>query len=452
MASAAEQLAKNFDISTILKAKDLHQRLLFTLGVLVVYRIGTFIPVPGIDGAEYQAAFAQLAEQSGIVAMFNTFAGGAIEQMAIFALNVMPYITASIIMQLAAATVPSLERLKKEGETGRKQINQYTRYLTVLFAAGQGFAIALNMVGAGLVLPGIPAPLFIGSAVITLVGGTMLLMWLGEQVTARGVGNGISLIIFAGIVSVLPRVLGQVLSSGADGQWYIPFIAMAGFLGLIAFVVFMERSQRRLVVQYPKRQVGNRMMGGQQSFLPLKLNTSGVIPAIFASSLLFLPGTVVAFAGGASTNEDGTGTLGLMLVNSLQRGEPLYLALFATFIIFFCFFYTSIVFNPSDTADNLRKYGGFLPGIRPGKKTAEYIDYVLTRLTVIGAAYLTFVCVLPEIVLGRTNNAAAMLGGTSLLIIVTVTMDTVSQVQSHLLAHQYEGLIKKNKIRGGRRG
>ncbi len=441
MASAAEQLARNFDFSTITKAKELHKRLLFTLGALVVYRLGTFIPIPGVNKDAFTEAFQSQA--GGLIGVFNTFSGGAVERMAIFALNVMPYISASIIMQLMAATVPSLERLKKEGEAGRKQINQYTRYLTVVLAAVQAFGLAFGLQNSeGIVYE--PGILFLVTTVVTLTGGTLFLMWLGEQVTARGVGNGISLIIFAGIVAVVPSAVAQVFSTAQRDQSAVfPIVMFVLVTAVIAFVVFMERSQRRLLVQYPKRQVGNQMMGGQRSFLPLKLNTAGVIPPIFASSLLFLPATVSGF-----TNQTGTGPMAQVLAY-LGQGQPLFLLIYAVLIIFFCFFYTSIVFNPEDTADNLRKHGGFLPGIRPGKRTAEHIDYVLTRLTVIGAAYLTLVCLLPEFLIGQMNFAF-YIGGTSILIVVSVTMDTVSQVQSHLLAHQYEGLIKKTKLRGRR--
>jgi preprotein translocase subunit SecY len=377
--------------------------------------------------------------------MFNTFAGGAVERMAIFALNVMPYISASIIMQLMSTSVPSLERLKKEGEVGRKQINQYTRYLTLGLAILQSYGIAVGLQSSAGVVAN-PGIFFVASTVITLTGGTMFLMWLGEQVTARGVGNGISLIIFAGIVAELPRVLMQSLALARTGD-INPFaiFAIGGLLlAVIVFIVFIERSQRRLVVQYPKRQQGNRMFMGESSFLPLKINTAGVIPPIFASSLLMLPQTIIGFLGmGANTPE---------WVNQLQGfigyGQPGHMMLYALGIMFFCFFYTSIVFNPEETADNLRKYGGFLPGIRPGKKTAEYLDYVLTRLTVIGAAYITAVCLLPEILIAY-YGVPFYLGGTSILIVVSVTLDTVSQIQSHLVAHQYEGLIKRSKLRGG---
>lgn len=448
MASAAEQLAANINFSSFARAKELQKRILFTLGVLIAYRLGTYIPVPGIDPVQYAAAFGQ---QSGILDVFNVFSGGAVERMAIFALNVMPYISASIIMQLMSATIPKLERLKKEGgEAGRKQINQYTRYLTVLLAAAQGLAIAVGMsqadpnTGQSIALN--PGLFFIITTVTTFVGGTMLLLWMGEQITARGVGNGVSLIIFAGIIAELPRVLFATLEQGRIGAINPGFVVGMIFLllAILVFVVFIERSQRRLLVQYPKRQQGSRMVGGETSFLPLKLNTAGVIPPIFASSLLLLPATGASFMA-----QSGPDWL-LFITSNLGPGQPVFLILYAAMIIFFAFFYTSIVFNPEDTADNLRKYGGFLPGIRPGKRTAEYIDYVLSRLTLVGALYLAIVCLIPEVLRGQTGASFA-LGGTSILIVVSVTLDTVSQIQSHLLAHQYEGLIKKTKLRGRRR-
>ncbi|MCC5980748.1 MAG: preprotein translocase subunit SecY [Oceanicaulis sp.] len=449
MASAAEQLAANLNFGAFARAKELQKRLLFTLFVLIIYRVGTYIPMPGVDPDVFANAFAQ--QQQGILGVFNMFSGGAVERMAIFALNVMPYISASIIMQLMAATVPSLERLKKEGgEQGRKQINQYSRYLTVVLAALQAFAIAISMenpdptTGATIAID--PGWFFRITAVVSLVGGTMMLLWLGEQITARGVGNGISLIIFAGIIAEMPRALFQTLEQGRTGNLEAGLIIamILGIIAVLVFVVFMERAQRRLLVQYPKRQVGNRMTGGESSFLPLKLNTSGVIPAIFASSLLLLPATIAGFS--ADTGPEWLRTMTALL----GPGQPLFIVFYASMIVFFTFFYTSIVFNPEDTADNLKKYGGFLPGIRPGKRTAEYIDYVLTRLTTIGAAYLAFVCVLPEI-LRAEYNIPFYIGGTALLIVVSVTLDTVSQIQSHLLAHQYEGLIKKTKLRGRKR-
>ena len=463
MASAAEQLAANMSLSAFRTADELKKRIWFTLGALLVYRLGTYIPLPGIDPQALQAVFSQ--QQSGIIGMFNMFAGGAVGRMAIFALNIMPYITASIVIQLLTSVVPRLEQLKKEGETGRKQINQYTRYGTVLLATVQGYGIAVGLEGAqGVVLdPGLyfrasavitlaqgvvldPGLYFRASAVITLVGGTVFLMWLGEQITARGVGNGISLIIFAGIVAELPSALAGTLELGRQGalSTFIILALMIMVVAVIAFIVFMERAQRRLLVQYPKRQMGNRMTQGENSHLPLKLNTAGVIPPIFASSLLLMPITLANFSGDASGGALGT------ISALLGRGQPAYMALYAAGIIFFCFFYTSIVFNPNDTADNLKRYGGFIPGIRPGQRTAEYIDRVLTRLTVVGALYLTLVCLLPEFLI-NAYNVPFYFGGTSLLIVVNVTMDTVGQVQGHLFAHQYEGLIKKSKLGGKKR-
>ncbi len=442
MASAAEQLAANINLGSFAKATELQKRIVFTLVALIVYRLGTFIPIPGVDPAAFAAAFKSQA--GGILGMFNVFSGGAVERMAIFALNVMPYISASIIVQLMSTASPSLERLKKEGEAGRKQLNQYTRYLTVVLAVVQSYAISVGLEASqGAVLD--PGWAFRFSTVVTLTGGTIFLMWLGEQITARGIGNGTSLIIFTGIVAELPRALYQTLSlseQGALSAFAIILLAVI-IVAVTVFIVFIERSQRRLVVQYPKRQVGNRMFMGENSFLPLKINTAGVIPPIFASSLLMLPTTIAGFAGQGA---NAPAWLTTMLAY-IGHGQPGYMALYAFGIIFFCFFYTSIVFNPDETADNLRKYGGFLPGIRPGKRTAEYLDYVLTRLTVIGAAYITIVCLLPEFLISY-YKVPFYLGGTSVLIVVSVTMDTVTQVQSHLLAHQYEGLIKKTRLRG----
>jgi preprotein translocase subunit SecY len=447
MASAAEQLAANLNFGAFQKATELHKRIWFTLGAMVIYRLGTHIPIPGIDTVAFAKAFSGQAQ--GILGMFNMFSGGAVERMAIFALNVMPYISASIIVQLMGTIYPPWEKLRKEGgEAGRKQLNQYTRYLTVALALFQSFGIAASLQASqGLVIN--PGPFFIISTVVTLTGGTMFLMWLGEQITSRGVGNGVSLIIFAGIVAVLPQAVGQMFSMTRTGA-LSSFAVVAIFALAIAVVfaiVFMERSQRRLLVQYPKRQQGNRMFGGETSFLPLKINTSGVIPPIFASSLLLLPATVMGFLATADLPE--WAQWAPTLVGQLQHGQPMFMVAYGLLIIFFCFFYTSIVFNPEDTAENLRKYGGFLPGIRPGKRTAEYLDFVLSRLTVIGAAYITIVCLLPEALIGF-YKAPVYLGGTSILIVVSVTMDTVTQIQSHLLAHQYEGLIKKSKLRGGR--
>jgi preprotein translocase subunit SecY len=446
MASAAEQLAANMNIGSFAKATELHKRLLFTLGALLVYRIGTFVPIPGINSEAFLQFFQNPDGQRGILDMFNMFSGGAVERMAVFALNVMPYISASIIVQLMGAVYPPWEKLKKEGgEAGRKQLNQYTRYLTVLLALMQSLGIAVGL-NAQPNLVDSPGIFFIVSTVVTLTGGTMFLMWLGEQVTARGVGNGISLIIFAGIVAVLPSSIARLLGLAQQGQMSaFLLLFLAGLaIATVVFIVFMERAQRRLLIQYPKRQEGNRMAGGERSFLPLKVNAAGVIPPIFASSLLLLPATVAQM----TANADLPSWMGWLPVVTAQmsHGQPLFMALYAFLIIFFCFFYTSITFNPEDTAENLRKYGGFLPGIRPGKRTAEYLDYVLTRLTVIGAAYITAVCLLPEFL--ASSLGGLLFGGTSILIVVSVTMDTVAQIQSHLLAHQYEGLIKKAKLRG----
>ncbi|MFL5180299.1 MAG: preprotein translocase subunit SecY, partial [Microvirga sp.] len=439
----AEQLAANLNFSALGKADELKKRIWFTLGALLVYRLGTYIPLPGIDPAIWDQVFKSQA--GGILGMFNMFAGGGIHRMAIFALNIMPYISASIIIQLLTTVSPQLEALKKEGEAGRKLLNQYTRYLTVILAAFQSYGIALGLEGAGNVVAD-PGWFFRISTVITLTGGTIFLMWLGEQITSRGIGNGSSLIIFAGIVANLPSALVGTLELGRQGAISTALIlgVLVMVVAVIYFIVFMERAQRRLLINYPKRQVGNRMYEGQTSFLPLKLNTSGVIPPIFASSLLLLPATASSFA----TNQ-GTGILST-LTTYLGHGRPLYMLAYAGLIIFFAFFYTAIVFNPQETADNLKKHGGFIPGIRPGERTADFIDYVLTRITVIGAAYLTVICLIPEILV----SYAALpfyFGGTSLLIVVSVTMDTVAQIHGHLLAHQYEGLVKKAKLRGARR-
>lgn len=443
MASAAEQLAANLNFSALAKAEELKKRIWFTLGALLVYRFGTYIPLPGIDPQAWDQIFRSQA--GGILGMFNMFSGGGINRMAIFALNIMPYISASIIIQLMTTVSPTLEQLKKEGEAGRKIINQYTRYLTLFLAALQAFGIAIGLEGAGNVVSD-PGWFFRISTVITLTGGTMFLMWLGEQITSRGIGNGISLIIMAGIVAELPSALVGALQLSREGAMSTGFIILIAVMALFvtAFIVFMERAQRRLLIQYPKRQVGNRMFEGQSSHLPLKLNTSGVIPPIFASSLLLLPTTVANFNAGSGPEWFQT------LVTQLSHGRPLFLVLYIGMIVFFAFFYTAIVFNPTETADNLKKHGGFIPGIRPGERTAEYIDYVLTRITAIGAVYLSLVCLLPEIILSYSPGMFYF-GGTSLLIVVSVTMDTVAQVQGYLLAHQYEGLIKKSKLRGRRR-
>jgi preprotein translocase subunit SecY len=448
MASAAERMAGSLNLGAFAKATELKKRIWFTIGALIVYRLGTYIPLPGIDPQIMADIFRQQA--GGILGMFNVFAGGALERMTIFALNIMPYISASIIVQLLTAVTPQLEALKKEGEAGRKKLNQYTRYGTVLLAIVQSYGIAVGLEGmtgsrGGAVID--PGMFFRLTTVVTLTGGTLFLMWLGEQITQRGVGQGTSLIIFAGIVAELPRALAATLELGRTGAlstFFILFLLIL-IVAVITFIVFMERAQRRILVQYPKRQQGARMFGGESSHLPLKLNTSGVIPPIFASSLLLMPATVAQFT--ASSGAPGWVTT---ITTMLGHGQPLYMATYVGLIVFFCFFYTSVVFNPNETADNLKKYGGFVPGIRPGQRTAEYFDYVLTRLTVIGAAYIAGVCLLPEFLISQ-YSVPFYFGGTSLLIVVSVMMDTVAQIQSHLLAHQYEGLIKKAKLRGARK-
>ena len=441
MASAAEQLAANINFSAFGKAEELKKRIWFTLGALVIYRLGTYIPLPGIDPAAFEANFT--GQKQGVLELFNMFAGGAVQRMAIFALNIMPYISASIILQLLTSVVPSLEAIKKEGEAGRKIINQYTRYVTVVLAAFQAYGIAVGLEGqTGVVAE--PGWLFRISAVLTLMGGTMFLMWLGEQITSRGIGNGSSLIIFAGIVAAFPSAIANTLELGRQGQistGLILFVIVMA-VAVIAFIVFMERAQRRVLITYPKRQVGNRMFEGQTSFLPLKLNTSGVIPPIFASSLLLLPTTIANF----SQSQGGTG-IAATIALYLGHGQPLYMLMYAFLIVFFAFFYTAVVFNPKETADNLKKHGGFVPGIRPGERTAQFIDSILVRITVLGAGYLVLICLLPEFLISYWA-LPFYFGGTSLLIVVSVTMDTVAQIHGHLQAHQYEGLIKKAKLRG----
>ena len=448
MASAVEQFASNLNFGAFAKAEELKQRLWFTLGALIIFRIGTFIPLPGIDPQVWQEIFQQ--KSGGVLDMFNMFSGGALERMSILALNIMPYISASIIMQLMTSMNPRLEAMKKEGEAGRKKLNQYTRYFTIFLAAIQAYGLAVGLEnmqsasGSAVIHPGV---FFRVATIITIVGGTVFLMWLGEQITARGVGNGTSLIIFSGIVAGIPMAVAGTLALGQEGA--ISTLTILGMVvmvvGVVAFIVFMERAQRRVVVQYPKRMVGNRMSGGDSSHMPLKMNTSGVIPPIFASSLLLLPLTIVGFSGTGQGNQ-----IIDTVARYLQHGQPAYMALYGGLIVFFAFFYTAIVFNPDETAENLRKYGGFVPGIRPGKSTADYLDYVLTRITVIGAAYLVFVCLLPEFLIAKFN-LPFYFGGTSLLITVSVMMDTVAQIHSHLIAHQYEGLIKKAKLKGARK-
>jgi preprotein translocase subunit SecY len=444
MASAAEQLASSLNLGVLAKATELKKRIWFTLGALIVYRVGTYIPLPGVDTSVMGELMAQ--HGGGILGMFDMFTGGALRRMTVFALNIMPYISASIIVQLMSAALPSLEALKKEGESGRKKMNQYTRYLTVVIALFQAYGITLGLESMrGSFGPAVidPGWFFRLSAVVTLVGGTMFLMWIGEQITARGIGNGISLIIFSGIVANLPHALASLLELGRTGALSPVFIV--GFMIIavlvIGFIVFMERAHRRVVVQYPKRQVGSRMFGGDSTHMPLKLNTAGVIPPIFASSILLIPATIAGFSHG------GGPVWVNWIVSQLAHGQPLYMGLYAALIIFFAYFYTAVVFNPQETADNLKKYGGFIPGIRPGNATAEYFDYILTRLTTIGAIYVAAVCLLPEILISH-YGVPFYFGGTSLMIIVSVTMDTITQIQSHLLAHQYEGLIRKARVRG----
>ena len=429
------------------QATELRQRILFTLGALIVYRLGTYIPIPGINPGALNDIFSQ--NTGGIFGMFDMFAGGALSRMSIFALNIMPYISASIIIQLMSTASAHLAQLKKDGDSGRQKIIQYTRYGTVFLAAVQALGIATglegmtNSQGPAVDNPGI---FFKISTVITLTGATVFLMWLGEQITSRGIGNGISLIIFSGIVAEIPSALINTLTLGRQGtiSTLLLIFLLLMIVAVIIFIVFMERAQRRLIVQYPKRQMGNKMYSGDSTHLPLKLNTAGVIPAIFASSILLLPITIANFNLSSESGwlNDAAALLG--------RGQPAYMLLYASAIIFFAFFYTSIVFNPSETADNLKRQGGFIPGIRPGEKTAEYIDFVLSRVTTIGALYLAFVCILPEILISQ-YSIPFYLGGTSLLIVVVVGMDTIGQVQSHLFAYQYEALIKKSRLRGNRR-
>jgi len=424
---------------------DLRSRLLFLAGALIVYRIGTFIPVPGID-SEALAQFFQ--DQSGtILSMFNMFSGGALQRLSIFALGIMPYISASIIMQMAGVVVPQIAQLKKEGEAGRRKITQYTRYGTVVLASAQALGAAVAFQNQGVVLN--PGPNFVFTAAVTLVTGTVFLMWLGEQITERGIGNGISMIILSSIIAGLPAAIGGTLELVNTGEMS-PALALVLILlviGVTYFVVYMERGQRRITVNYAKRQQGRRMMAGQTSHLPFKINMSGVIPPIFASSLILFPATIASWFG----TSEGFGWL-QSLAAKLSPGQPIYILIYASLIIFFCFFYTALVFNSRETADNLKKSGGFIPGIRPGVQTAEYIDKVLTRLTFWGAMYITAVCLLPEFMI-LYARVPFYFGGTSLLIIVVVTMDFMSQLQAHMMSHQYDGLLKKANLRGyGRAG
>ncbi len=443
MASAAEQLAANINFGAIAKADELKKRIWFTLGALIVYRLGTYIPLPGINPEALAQSFQNAS--GGVLGLFNMFSGGAVERMAIFALGIMPYISASIIIQLMTAVVPRLEQLKKEGEQGRKVINQYTRYLTVVLAVFQSWGIAVGLQNSGGIVQD-PGPFFVISAVVTLTGGTMFLMWLGEQITSRGIGNGISLIIFAGIVASLPAALWQMFALARTGTLnpFALFMILAIAVTVVIFIVFMERAQRRILVQYPKRQQGNRMFGGESSFLPLKVNTAGVIPPIFASSLLLLPATIASF----QSNQGGTGIVS-MLTAYLAHGRPAYMFLYAALIVFFAFFYTALTFRPDDVADNIKKQGGYIPGIRPGRQTADFIEGVLNRITFGGALYLAAICVIPSIITGVLGVRFSF-GGTALLIVVGVALDTVQQIEGHLISRNYEGFAgpRGPRIRG----
>ncbi len=452
MASAAEQLASNISLSSFAKATELKKRLWFTLGALILFRFLSYVPIPGIDPTAMASLFS--TQQGGVLDFFNTFSGGSLERMSIIALGVMPYITASIVVQLGASLYEPWKQLKKEGETGRKKLNQYTRYLTVLLTTVQGYwiAVGLESLGAAQGIPAVvePGMVFRVAATVTLVGGTLFLMWIGEQITARGIGNGVSLIIMAGIVATLPRTLAQLFEGGRTGTidplTVTAVVALA--VGLVMFICFVERAQRRVLIQYPKRQTARGAMQQERSHLPIKVNISGVIPPIFASSLLLMPLTVIQMAG--SQNNPDSGDWLITISTFLQHGSPLYLTLYGAGIAFFCFFYSAVQFNSEDTAENLKRHGGFIPGIRPGKATENYFDYLVTRITVTGAAYLVLICLIPEFLFSQAG-VPFYLGGTSLLIVVNVTMDTVSQIQSHLIAHQYGDLIKKAKLKTGRR-
>ncbi len=451
MASRADNLASNLSFANFSKATELKKRIWFTIGALIVFRFLSFVPLPGVNPLVLETLYDQT--RGGILDIFNTFSGGSLERMSLIALGVMPYITSSIVVQLAASLHPSLMALKKEGEAGRKKLNQYTRYGTVFLTMIQGWFLAAGLEAyaaqSGLQAVVQPGYMFRVGAVISLVGGTMFLLWLGEQITSRGIGNGVSLIIMAGIVAQFPTFTANLFEGGRTGSInpiiIVSLIVM--IIGLILFICFMERAQRRVLIQYPKRASQRGMMQADRSHLPLKLNTAGVIPPIFASSLLLLPLTITQFAGNSVSPESGAGSFVVTLNQYLQHGQPIYMLLYAAGIIFFTFFYTAVVFNPEETADNLKRNGGFIPGIRPGKNTAQYLDYILTRITVIGAIYLTLVCVIPEYMIAQTG-IPLFLGGTSLLIVVNVTVDTITQIQSHLLAHQYGDLIKKAKLKG----
>ncbi|CAM4160846.1 preprotein translocase subunit SecY [Novosphingobium lubricantis] len=452
MASRADNIASNLSLANFSKATELKRRIWFTVGALIVFRFLSFVPLPGVNPLIMETLYAQT--RGGVLDIFNAFSGGSLERMSLIALGVMPYITASIVVQLAASLHPALAAMKKEGESGRKKLNQYTRYGAVLLTAIQGWVLAsgLEAYGASSGLQAVvnPGMLFRVGAVISLIGGTMFLLWLGEQITSRGIGNGVSLIIMAGIVAQMPRFIGNLFEGGRTGS-ISPFLIVGiviMLVGLVIAICFFERASRRLLIQYPKRATQRGMMAADRSHLPLKINTAGVIPPIFASSLLLLPLTITQFAGNSISPDTALGQAVVTLNQYLGHGKPLYMALYAAGIIFFSFFYTAVVFNPEETAENLKKNGGFIPGIRPGRNTANYLDYVLTRITVIGAAYITIVCVVPEWIMAETGMGAVFFGGTSLLIVVNVTVDTITQIQSHLLAHQYGDLIKKAKLKG----
>jgi preprotein translocase subunit SecY len=456
MASRADQMASNINFSKFGQATDLKKRIWFTVGALIVFRMLSFVPLPGIDPVA-QALLFTARGNGGVLDIFNTFSGGSLSRMSLIALGVMPYITASIVVQLASSLSPTLAAIKKEGETGRKKLNQYTRYGTVFLTALQGYflvsGLEAQVASSGIRAVVEPGMMFRVVATVSLIGGTMFLMWLGEQITSRGIGNGVSLIIMAGIVAQMPllvvHILEGVRTGSISGFLIVGFLLM--FVGLTLLIVFMERGQRRVLIQYPKRATQRGMMQADRSHLPLKLNTAGVIPPIFASSLLLLPITITQLGGSKVAGESKFGDFVITLNQYLAHGQPVYLLLYGLGIVFFCFFYTAVVFNPEETSENLKKAGGFIPGIRPGKNTETYLDYVLTRITVLGAAYLTVVCLLPDYVMAQSGQRQFFaIGGTSLLILVNVTIDTISQIQSHLLAHQYGDLLKKAKLKGGR--
>ena len=446
MASRADNIASNLSLANFSKATELKKRIWFTIGALIVFRFLTFVPLPGIDPLKLKQFLDRSA--GGILDFFNMFSGGALSNYSLISLGVMPYITSSIVVQLAASLHPSLASLKKEGESGRRKLNQYSRYGAVFLTVLQGYAVLRNAEVQGFAVD--PGTLFYVAGLVSLVGGTMFLLWLGEQITSRGIGNGTSLIIMAGIVAQMPTFFSNLFtqySTGATSGFVVALI-LAMIVVVVLFICFMERATRRLLIQYPKRASQNGMMQADRSHLPLKINTAGVIPPIFASSLLLLPLTISQFAGNSFAPDSKVGAAIVAMNQYLGHGKPVYMFLYALLIIFFCFFYTAVVFNPEETADNLKRNGGFIPGIRPGKSTATYLDYVLTRITVIGALYITAVCVIPEALLAQTGINALFFGGTSLLIVVNVTVDTITQIQSHLLAHQYGDLIKKAKLKG----